>query len=102
MSSSEGGLEFCWTLANCPIASLYTVTGIESAIDVTIGVWVLRVATMGVGVVEVGVEGLGWASTLTLYLLLAIMVLLLFSVMFALGPGDFLTLGLVLGWASHG
>ena len=68
----------------------------------TVGVWVLTVATVGAGVVEVGVEGVGWVSTPTLYLLLAIMVLLLLSGTFVLGPGDFLTMGLVLGWAGHG
>ena len=62
----------------------------------------LTVATVGVGVVEVGVEGVDWVSTLTLYLLLAIMVFLLLSRRFFLDPGDFLTLGLVLGWAGHG
>ena len=67
--------------------------------DLAVGVWVLTVATVGVGAVEVGVEGVGWVSTLTLYLLLAIMVLLL-SGTFVLGPGDFLTMGLVLGWAG--
>ena len=102
MSSSGGGLTSsfrdlvvgCGTSANCSIANLYTVTGIDSALDLTIGVCVLTVATMGAGLVDVGVEGVGWVSTLTLYLLLAIMVFLLFSVKFVLGPGDFLTLGL--------
>ena len=44
-------------------------------------------ATVGAGVVEVGVKGVGWVSALTLYLLLAIMVLLLLSGTFVLGPG---------------
>ena len=70
--------------------------------DFTIGVCVLTVATMGVGVVEVGVEGVVWVTTLTLYLLLAIMVFLFLSGTYVLGPGDFLTLGLLLGWAGHG
>ena len=65
------------------------------------GVCVLIVATAGVGMVEVGVEGVGWVSTLTLYLLLAIMVFLLLTGTFALDPGDLLTLTLVLGWAGH-
>ena len=65
MSFSGGGLELlfrdlvvgCGTSANCPMANLYTVTSINSAVDLTIGVWVLTVATMGVGAVEVVVEG---------------------------------------------
>ena len=68
--------------------------------DLTIGVWVLTVATMGAGVVEVWLEGVGWVSALTLYLFLVIMVLFLLS--FALGPGAFSMMGLVLGWAAHG
>ena len=86
ISSSGGGLDpSIWglvvghgTSANCPVADLYTITSIDSAVDLTTGVWVLTVATMGV--VEVGMEGVGWVSTLTLYLLLAIKSL-------ALGPG---------------
>ena len=109
-SSSGGGLDpsfwglivGCGTSANCPIANLYTVTSIDSAVDLTIGVWVLTVATMGAGALEVWVEGLGLVSTLTLYLLLAIIVLFLFSGTFVSGPGAFLTMGLVLGWAGHG
>ena len=54
---------------------------------------------MGVGAVEVGVEGIGWVSTLTLYLLLASMVLFLLSL--ALGPGAFLVMGLLF-WAFLG
>ena len=68
--------------------------------DLTFSVWVLRVASVGVGVVEVGVEGVGWVGILTLYLLLAIMVVLLLSVTFVLGPGDFLTL--LWGWCLVG
>ena len=86
------------TSANCPMASLCIVTGIDSAVDLTIAVCVLTVTTVMAGAVEVGVEGVGWVSTLTLYLLSAIIVFLLLS--FTLGTGDFLTLGLVLGWAS--
>ena len=65
-------------------------------------------ATVGVGAVEftgavgVVVVGTGWARTLTLYPLLAIMVLLLLSGTFVSGNGAFLTMGLVLGWAGHG
>ena len=57
-------------------------------------------ATVGAGMVDVGVEG--WVCTLTLYLLLAIMVFLLLSGTFDLGPGDLLTLGLELGCTGHG
>ena len=54
-SSSDGGLDpsywglavGCGTSANCPIANLYTVTSIDSAADLTVGVWVLTVATVG-------------------------------------------------------
>ena len=88
----------CGTLANCPMASLCIVTSIDCAVDLTIGVCVLIVATMKVGAVEVGVEGVDWVSTLTLYLLLAVIGFLLLS--FTLGAGDFLTLGLVLGWGG--
>ena len=67
ISSSGGGLDpsfwglvvGCGTSANCHIANLYIITGIYSAVDLTNGVWVLTVATMGVGAVEVGVEGVG-------------------------------------------
>ena len=62
---------------------------------------VLTLATVG-GAVEVGMEGVGWVSTLTLDILLAIMVFLLLSVTFILGPRDFVTLGLVFGWAGLG
>ena len=107
ISSSGGGLDpSFWglvvgygTSANCPIANLYTSTGIDSAVDLTNGVLVLTVATVGTGAVEIEVEGVGWVSTLTLYLLLVIMVLFL---SFALGPRAFLTMGLVIGWAGHG
>ena len=83
ISSNGGGLDpsfwglvvGCGNSANYSIVNLYTITGIDSAVDLTNGVWVLTVAIMGTGVVEVGVEGVGWVSTLTLYLLLAIMFL---------------------------
>ena len=105
ISSSGGGLDpsfqglvvQCGTSANCPIANLYTITGIDSAMDLTNGVWVLTVVTVGVGAVEVGVEGVGWVSNLTLYLLLVIMVLFLSSL--ALGPGASLIMG-VGDWLS--
>ena len=108
MSSSSRGLTLSFrdqvvghgTSANCPVASLHIVTSIDSAVDLTISVCVLTVATMGVAAVDVGVEGVGWVSPLTLYLLLTIIVFLLLSVTFVFGSGDFLTLDLVLGWAS--
>ena len=87
------------TSLNFPVARLYTITGMDSAVDLFTGIWVLTVATVGAGVVEVGVEDIGWVSTFTLYPLLVIMVLLLLS--FALGPGAFLMMRLVLGWAGH-
>ena len=70
--------------------------------DLAVGVWVLIVATVGAGVVEIGVKGVSWVSTLTLYLPLAIMVLLFLSGTFVLGLGDFLPVGLMLGWAGLG
>ena len=50
----------------------------DTAVDLTTGVQVeaVVVATVGVGAVE-GVEGVGWAITLTLHLLLASTVLFL-------------------------
>ena len=73
MSSSGRGLEFSFRdlvvghgiSANCPMANLYTVTGID-VVDLTLGVCVLTVATVGVGAVKVGVEGVGMVCTLTL------------------------------------
>ena len=67
MSSSGEGLILSFqdvvvghgTSANCPVANLYTITGIDSAVDLTIGVCVLTVATMGTCAVEVEVEGVG-------------------------------------------
>ena len=71
----------------------------DVAADLVTDIWVEVVATMGVGAVDctgaVGVVVTCWASTLTLYLLLASMVLFLLSL--ALGPGAFLIMGLVLG-----
>ena len=69
----------------------------DSVADLTTGVWVEVVATVGVGAVEftgavgVGVVGMGLESTLTLYLLLVSTVLLLLSLIF--GPGAFLVMG---------
>ena len=106
ISSSGGRMSFRdlgvghGTSANCPTASLCIVTGRDSAVDLTIAVCVLTVTTVVAGAVAVGVEGIGWVITLTLYLLLAIMFFLLLSVTFILGPGDFLALGFVLGWAG--
>ena len=83
VSSSGGGLDpSFWglvvghgTSANCPISNLYTVTSMDVTVDLVTGVWVEAVATVGAGVVEftgvvvIGVEDVGWLSTLTLYLL---------------------------------
>ena len=109
MSSSGGGLEFGVivgrhrTSLNFPVARLYTVTSMYIATaELVTEVWVLTLATVGVGAVWVAEEGVGCVSTLTLYFLLGIMVLFLLSGTPALGPGAFLTLGLVLGWAGHG
>ena len=59
--------------------------------DLVTGIWVEVVASVGVGAIDcmgaVGLVVTGWASILTLYLLLASMVLFLLS--FALGPGPF-------------
>ena len=83
--------------AKCPVANLYTIIGIDATADHTIGIWVEAVATVGVGavgVVVVGTVGVGtgWARTLALCPLLAIMVLFLLSL--ALVPGAFLVIGL--------
>ena len=80
------------------------------AANSTMDIWVdaLDMAAVGVGIgftgIDVfGVVGKGWAITLTLYLLLAgTLVLLFFS--FILGPGDFLVNGLLFwgGVLVHG
>ena len=57
----------CQTSVNCSVANLYTVTSIDAAADLTIGVWVEAVATVGLGAVGAVVVGTGWARTLTLY-----------------------------------
>ena len=115
MSLSGGGLDpSFWgfpvgfgTSANCPLANLYAVTGIGAAVDLTMGIWVEAVAIVGVdavGVIVVGTVGVGtgWARTLALYPLLVIMALFLLS--FALGPGAFSNLGVGawLGWSQLG
>ena len=67
------------------------------------GVWVEAVATEGVGAVDftgvvgIRVVGMGWAITLTLYLLLVSTVLLLSLI---LGLGAFLVMGLLF-WEVH-
>ena len=58
---------------------LFNATGIDCAVDLTIGFCVLIVATMGESAHEDGMEVVGWVSTLTLHLLLAIIVFLLLS-----------------------
>ena len=115
MSSCGGGMDpSFWGLvvghgasANCPVANVYTTTGIDVAVNLVTGIWVEVVATVRVraeeltGVVGVVVIGTGWARTLTLYPLLAITALFLLSGMFAKGCGALLTMVLVLGWAGH-
>ena len=93
MSSSGGGLE-SWVIV-CrygvclyfPVARVYTIIGTDViAVELVTVVWVLTVATVAAGVVDVWVESVGGVSTLTLYLLFAIMVFLLLSGIFVLGP----------------
>ena len=97
------------TSANIPVANLYTITGMDVAADLVTGIWVEVVATVRVGAVGVMLEGIGWASTLTVYLLLASTVPLLFSLV--LSPRAFLVMGLLFwgqvlvlgcGWVGHG
>ena len=99
----------CGTSARCPVANLYIVTSIDAAADLTTGVWVEAVATVGLGAVGIVVIGTGWARTLTLYPLLVSMVLFLLSL--ALCPGTFLAIGLEFwvwalvfgcGWVGYG
>ena len=81
---------------NFPCAKLYTVTGMDVAVDFTTGIWVdvVDVATVGVGFGFMGtavleVVGKGSENTLTLYLLFTgTLVLLFFSAI--MGPGIFL------------
>ena len=74
---------------NCPVANLYIVTSID-VVDLVTGIWVEVVATAGAGAVEfagvVGVVVVGCARTLTLYPLLAITDLFLFSLAFGARP----------------
>ena len=65
--------------SNFPCTKLYTVTGMDVAADITTGICVVavEVGTVGVGTAggmqftgEAGMAGIGWAITLTLYLLL--------------------------------
>ena len=94
MSFSGGGLDSSFwvmvdghgTSLNFPVARLYTITGMVSVADLVTGIWVLTVVTVGMGAVEVGVENKGWVSTLTLYPLVAIMVLFLCHLLWDLGP----------------
>ena len=116
MSSSGGGLDpLFWDLvvrhgtsANCWVTNVYTVTSKDVAVNLVTDILVEVVATVVVGAAEftgavgVVVVSTGWARTLTLYPLLSIIVLFLLSGMFVLGPGVFLTMGLVLGWVGHG
>ena len=81
----------------------------DATVDLSTGIWVEVVPTVGVGAVGIRLEGIGWVNTLTLYLLLASMVLFLLSLV--LGPGAFLVMGLLFlggalvlgcGWVGHG
>ena len=62
----------------------------DSGADLVTGVWVLTVAMGG---------RYGWGGR---YRLDEYPHLFLFLLSFALGPGAFLMMGLVLGWAGHG
>ena len=71
--------------------------------DFAMGIWVEVVATVVIGtagvkftgVVGIGVVGMGWAITLTLYLLLVGTLALLFFCSDILGPGAFLGIWLL-------
>ena len=71
----------------------------DATADFTTGIWAETVATVEIGAVEitgavgVGVVDMGWAITLTLYLLLMRMVLLLLSRILCLWA--FLVIGLL-------
>ena len=67
----------------------------DVTVDLTTGIWVEAVATVGVGAVGVVVVGTGWARTLTLYPLLVITVLFLFVT--CLGSWGLCNHG----WAGH-
>ena len=72
----------------------------NTAVDLVTGIWGEAVAIVGAGAVEftgaagVGVVGMGWAITFTLYLPLASMVLLFLSLV--LGPRASLVMGLAI------
>ena len=65
MSSRSVGLEFYirvdghGTSLNFLVARLYTITGIDIAVDLVTGIWVDVVATVGAGVVEFSWSGCG-------------------------------------------
>ena len=65
------------------------------AADLVTSIWVEVVAIVELGAVGIGMEGIGWVSTLTFYLFLVSMVLPLLSLAF--GPGAFLVMRLVFG-----
>ena len=98
------------TSANFHVANLYTITSMNVvAVDLVTGIWVEVVATVRVGEVGVGMESIGWVSTLTLYVLLVSMALL--PLLLALGPRAFLVMELGFwgqalvfgcGWVGHG
>ena len=58
----------------------------DVAVDLTTGIWVEAVATVGVGAVGVVMVDTGWARNLTLYPLLVIMALFFFHLPWVLGP----------------
>ena len=82
-------LHFIFLLPNCILLLVWMLQP-----DLTTGIWVEVVATVGVGVVGVVVVGVNWAITLTLYHPLVSTVLLLLS--FVWGPGAFLIIGLLI------
>ena len=49
----------CGTSANCSVANLYTVIGIDFTVDLTTVVWVEAIAIVGVGAVGVVVVSTG-------------------------------------------
>ena len=75
----------------------------DVAADLTMAIWVEVVATVGIGAVRdkftgavgIGVTGIGWVITLTLYLLLVGTFVLLFFCSDTLSPGAFLVMGLL-------
>ena len=97
------GFSLAWgiSVGQGTFAKLYTITSMDVAADFVMDIWVTVVATMGIGIVGVkftcvagiGVVGMGWAITPTLYLLLA-GTLVLFFLSVTLVPGAFLVKGL--------